>query len=473
MKTRKNPRPSRGQQPPGRPERSPALPPAAAHASHPESLMMSLGYDPQSAMGAIKPPVFASSTYVFPDAETGKARFAAAHGAPAEPGTEGLIYARLSHPGMELAEQRLAVWDGAEGSALFHSGMSAISTALLAYLRPGDALLFSGPLYGGTDHLIRQVLTDMGIRVMEFRAGQTEAQVLAAAQEAGLQGRVRMVFVETPGNPTNDLMDLALCRRLADQLGEPGVPALLAVDNTFLGPMWQRPLEHGADLVLYSATKYLGGHSDLVAGAVCGSEAVLAPIRSLRVYLGSGAGPWESWLLLRSLETLSVRTRRQADSAAVVARFLEQHALVSQVRWLGFLEGAKSEAARIYRQQCLGPGAMISFYLEGGEEEAFRFLNSLQLIRLAVSLGGTESLAEHPASMTHYGLDAELKDQLGIAPNLIRLSVGLEHPDDLIADLERGFAALRPAQCSQRKGRRDQSNWATRSSTPMPSASAL
>jgi methionine-gamma-lyase len=473
MKPRKSPRKGREQRPTRRQESGQTLPPAAAHAVHPESLMMSLGYDPQSAMGAIKPPVFASSTYVFPDAETGKARFAAAHGEPAEPGTEGLIYARLSHPGMELAEQRLAVWDGAEGSALFHSGMSAISTAMLAYLKPGDALLFSGPLYGGTDHLIRHVLTGMGIRVMEFRSGQTESEVVASAQAAGLDGLVRMVFVETPGNPTNDLIDLVLCRRLADRLGQPGQPALLAVDNTFLGPMWQRPLEHGADLVLYSATKYLGGHSDLVAGAVSGSEAALAPVRALRVYLGSGAGPWESWMLLRSLETLAVRTRRQAETAAVVARYLARHPLVSQVRWLGFLSEDDGAAHRVYRQQCLGPGAMISFYLKGGEEEAFRFLNSLQLIRLAVSLGGTESLAEHPAAMTHYGLDPQLKEQLGIAPNLVRLSVGLEHPDDLIADLDRGFAALRPAQRKAGASRRTQSNWATKSSTPMPSASAL
>ncbi len=407
---------------------------------HPESLMMSLGYDPHSARGAIKAPLYASSTFVFPDAETGKARFASAHGQ--EGGQPGLVYSRLGHPGLELAEERLKIWDGAEDCAIFHSGMSAISTTLLAFLKPGDVLLFSGPLYGGTDHFIRQFLTGMGIEVVEFEARERESSILLRLRRAGLLDRVRMMFIETPANPTNELIDLERCQKLCQRLSQPDRRVLLAVDNTFLGPIWQHPLRHGADLVLYSATKYIGGHSDLIAGAVCGNRLLLDPIRNLRVYLGTAADPWVCWLLLRSMETLSLRMERQAASAAVIAAYLARREGVVAVRYLGFLGPEHGEAYSTYKNQCEGPGAMISFYLNGKEAEAFRFLNALKLVHLAVSLGGTESLVEHPASMTHSGLAPELRERLGITDNLIRLSIGLEHPDDLIADLERGFSAI-------------------------------
>ncbi len=407
---------------------------------HPESLMMSLGYDPQSFGGAVKAPLFASSTFVFPDAESGKARFAAAHGDP--DAEAGPVYARLGHPGLTLAEERLKVWDAAEDCAIFHSGMSAISTTLLAYLRPGDAILFSGPLYGGTDHLIRSFIQSMGIQAVEFSAQEPETAILLRLRRLGLQERVKMIFVETPANPTNELIDLRRCKSIARRFSSPDKKVLLAIDNTFLGPIWQQPLKHGADLVIYSATKYIGGHSDLIAGAVSGSCADLAPIRQLRVYLGTAAGPWVSWLLLRSMETLSVRMERQASTAAKIADFLLSHEGVKSVRYLGFLSEEHGEAFDIYTNQCEGPGAMISFYIHGTEQEAFRFLNALKLIKLAVSLGGTESLVEHPASMTHSGLDPEVRERLGISGNLIRLSIGLEHPDDLMEDLERGFAVL-------------------------------
>ena len=422
--------------------RSTPLPPNPADTPkrHLESMMMSHGYDPQTASGAIKTPLYATSTFAFPNAETGKERFAAAHGA--EGAAPGAVYSRLGHPGLELAEERLRLWDDAEACAIFHSGMSAISTTLLAYLKPGDVLLFNGPLYGGTDHFIRHYLPELGVHAVEFGPNEPESAIKLRLHRNGLQKRVKMIFVETPANPTNELTDLAACRSLADQLSTAGQRVLLAVDNTFLGPMWQHPLQHGADLVIYSATKYIGGHSDLIAGAVSGSIAALQPIKTLRVYLGTAADAWVSWLLLRSLETLSVRMKRQAESAAVVADFLRQHEDVLQVRYLGFLSPADGSAYTTYRLQCEGPGAMISFYLQGAEEEAFRFLNALELIRLAVSLGGTESLAEHPATMTHSGVALEDRERLGIHPNLIRLSIGLEHPQDLIADLQLGFAAI-------------------------------
>jgi methionine-gamma-lyase len=408
---------------------------------HPESGMMSIGHDPHTHHDAVKTPLYASSTYVFPDAATGAERFRAAHG---EEGAEGgPIYARLGHPNLLVAEARVKAWEGAESALLFHSGMSAISTTLLAHLRPGDALLFSGPVYGGTDHLLRETLPGFGVTVLEFGAHEKEAAILRRVRDAGLAGRVAMIYVETPANPTNELVDLARVRRLADRFSSAERRTLVAVDNTYLGPLWQRPLDHGADLVLYSATKYLAGHSDLLAGAVLGHESAVAPVRGMRVYLGTAAGPWTAWLLTRSLETLKLRMDRQAQSAETVARWLRERPEVTGVRYLGFLTEADGESHAIYRKQCLGPGAMIAFTLEGGREEAFAFLDGLELVRLAVSLGGTESLAEHPASMTHAGMAPEDRERLGVTENLVRLSVGVEHPEDLTADLERGFARYR------------------------------
>jgi methionine-gamma-lyase len=218
-----------------------------------------------------------------------------------------------------------------------------------------------------------------------------------------------------------------------------GRPAVI-VDNTFLGPLWQRPLEHGADLVIYSLTKYVGGHSDLVAGAVLGTRAALKPIRSMRSGLGTMSDPHTGWLLMRSLETLELRMSRAGENAARVAAYLRTHPAIERVGYLGFLEDG-SPQSDIYARQCAGPGSTISVYVKGGEAEAFRFLDRLTLIKLAVSLGGTESLASHPAAMTHIAVPEARKTRFGLLPNLVRISVGVEHPDDLIADLRQALEA--------------------------------
>ena len=247
-----------------------------------------------------------------------------------------------------------------------------------------------------------------------------------------------MILIETPANPTNDLIDITLCAKIAARHSTPERRVLLAVDNTFLGPLFQHPLEHGADLVLYSATKYIGGHSDLIAGAVLGAATLVEPIRAFRTMLGTQTDPWTGWLLMRSLETLKVRMERQAESAGVVAAYLAGHPKVQRVNYLGHLaEGSPQHD--LYRRQCLGPGAMISFEVVGGVEGAYRFLNSLQLVHLAVSLGSTESLAEHPATMTHSEATEEENCAAGVTAGLVRVSVGLEHPDDLILDLEQAL----------------------------------
>lgn len=412
------------------------------HKMHPESKMMSHGYNPEWSEGAIKCPIFQTSTFVFPTAEAGKAFFQVAAGLREQEKGEkvGLIYSRLNNPDLEILEDRLCLWDEAEACAVFESGMSAISTAMMEFLSPGDLLLFSAPLYGGTDHFIQHLLIRYGIKVMEFHPEETKEDLIRRVREMGLQDRLRMIFLETPANPTNALYDISLYRELADHFTTPANRPLLAVDNTYLGPVFQHPIKHGADLVLYSATKYIGGHSDVIAGACLGSLELIQRIKSLRTYLGSMAGPWTGWLLMRSLETLKIRMERQAANAKVLAEYLLKLPDIHDVHYLGFLTEADGRQYEIFRKQCLSPGAMISFEVGQSEEEAFAFLNSLRLIKLAVSLGSTESLIQHPASMTHASVEPERKIEMGIKDNLIRLSVGIEHPDDLIFDIEQALA---------------------------------
>jgi methionine-gamma-lyase len=410
------------------------------HPLRPESLMMSYGFDPFLSEGAVKPPIFQTSTFAFRNAEAGKRFFQVAYGLEAaEPGEEqGLIYSRLNNPNLEILEDRLTLWDGAEACALFDSGMAAITTSLLELCAPDDVVLYSGPLYGGTDHFIRHVLPKFRITGLGFRAGTPAEEIEHLVRESGVAPRIAVIYVETPANPTNALVDIAHCAALARQLSTPERPVYVLVDNTFLGPLWQHPLKHGADLVLYSATKFLGGHSDVVAGAVLGRRELLQRIRAMRTFLGTMGSPWTAWLLLRSLETLKLRMTSQMKNARYVADFLADHPMVERVYYLGHLTEDHPQFA-LYRRQCLAPGSMISFDVKGGEAAAFRVLNALELIKLAVSLGGTESLAEHPFSMTHADVPPAEKAAMGLTDKMIRLSIGVEHPEDLIADLRQAL----------------------------------
>ena len=407
----------------------------------PESLMMTYGYKPSLSEGAIKCPIFQTSTFVFQTAEEGKAFFEVAYGHRSKHEGEelGLIYSRINNPDLEILENRLSLWDEAEACAVFESGMAAITTVLLAFLKPGDYVLMSSPLYGGTDHFIKKILPQFGIHSITFGVGQRKEDIIAAIDAQGLGAKIALVFAETPANPTNDLIDIAMCKAIAQHYSAPEKEIYVAIDNTYMGPLWQHPLKHGADLVLYSATKYIGGHSDVIAGACLGSASLMAHVRGLRTFLGNMASPNTGWLLLRSLETLKLRMDAQAKNAVVVASFLNLHPKVEKVYYLGNLTPAAGRAYEIKQAQCLSDGAMIAFDIKGGEPEAFAFLNALQLIKLAVSLGSTESLAEHPATMTHVDVDADLKKELGISEKMIRLSVGVEHPDDIIQDLSQAF----------------------------------
>lgn len=413
------------------------------HLLHPETQMMNYGFDPALSEGAVKPPVFLTSTFVFRTAEEGRDFFDVVSGRQELPPGEsaGLVYSRFNHPNSEIVEDRLAVFEGTESCALFSSGMSAISTALLAFVRPGDVVLHSQPLYGGTETLLTKTLLPFGIGAAGFEDGTDEAVVRSAAEQAMRKGRVSMILIETPANPTNTVVDIPMLRRVAEEVGRrQGHTPVLACDNTMLGPVFQRPIEHGADLSLYSLTKYVGGHSDLIAGAALGSRAVMKPVRVLRGAIGTQLDAHSCWMLGRSLETLSLRMERADRNAHVVAGFLREHSKVAKVHYLPF-SPPDSAAARISAAQSTGAGSTFSFDIFGGQAAAFRFLNALQIFKLAVSLGGTESLASLPASMTHSGVPVQVRERMGILESTIRLSIGIEHPDDLVADLAQALAA--------------------------------
>ncbi|OAF04811.1 methionine gamma-lyase [Bradyrhizobium centrolobii] len=412
------------------------------HMLHPETLMLTYGYDPQLSEGAIKPPVFLTSTFVFRTAEDGQDFFDFVSGRrePPEGMGAGLVYSRFNHPNSEIVEDRLSVYERAESCALFSSGMAAIATTILAFVRPGDVILHSQPLYGGTETLLANTLARLSISAVGFADGIDETAVKQAAEAATRKGRIAMILIETPANPTNGLVDIAMIRRVADAIGQAqGHAPIIACDNTLLGPVFQRPIEHGADLSLYSLTKYVGGHSDLIAGAALGSKAIMKDIKALRGAIGTQLDPHSCWMISRSLETLSIRMEKADSNAHLVADYLRDHAKVAKVHYLGHHEAA-SAAGRVFARQCLGAGSTFSFDIVGGQPAAVKFLNALQIFKLAVSLGGTESLASLPATMTHSGVPADIRRKIGVLDSTIRLSIGIENPSDLIADLAQALS---------------------------------
>ena len=411
----------------------------------PESLMMSYGYKPALSEGAIKCPIFQTSTFVFKNAMEGKKFFEVAYGIREREKDEelGLIYSRLNNPDLEILENRLCLWDDAEDCAVFESGMSAISTTMMEFMKPGDLLLYSRPVYGGTDHFINHFLKKMNISAVGFLPNESKEDIIARIEVTGLAHKLAMIHIETPANPTNALIDISMCAEIKNYFSTDDKEVILSVDNTYMGPIWQHPLKHGADLVLYSATKYIGGHSDVIAGACLGSKELMARVKGLRTFLGNMAGPWTGWLLMRSLETLKVRMDQQAFNAKHVAEFLKNHPKVEMVYYLGEMaENGTQNEKDIINKQYSSYGAMIAFDIKGGEEDAFKFLDSLSLIKLAVSLGGTESLAEHPQTMTHADVDQEAKEQLKITEKLVRLSIGVENYNDLITDIRQALDAV-------------------------------
>lgn len=407
--------------------------------AHRETTAPFVGHHQASHEGSIKTPIYLTSTFKFSSAEEGAAHMETAYGVPgaASPKSTNAIYSRLSNPTLSAAEQRLSAWDDSEDAAFFASGMAAITTTFLAWTSAARPLWFCPPLYGGSEHFIREILPGIGVNVVEV----DQLDHLDAILEREGGRKPGMIYLETPANPTMQIHRIRTAADWARQHESEDHRMIVGVDNTYLGPILQRPLEHGADVLVYSATKYIGGHSDLIAGAASGKTDAVARIREYRHFLGGMADPNTCWMLMRSMETLAIRVRHQQDVAEQVFAHVRNHPKVQRFISAWPVDLPDGEKA-IAEEQMLGGGAMAAFEVAGGRAGAFRVLNALKHFQLAVSLGSTESLAEHPASMTHAGVPPEVKAQYGISEGLIRISVGIERPEDLIADLDQALAQV-------------------------------
>lgn len=394
----------------------------------PESAMMSHGYDAFLSEGAVICPEFHSTTYAFKSAKDAEKKFCQ------QTKESTLVYGRVNNPNAQILEERLALWENAESCVSFSSGMAAIFAVCFEFLKHGDMLLYSEPIYGGSHNLFSHILPEsMDITALGFNNLNFESQLKRAIVE--YHKIPKMIFIETPANPTNGLIDMSMCKKITRILNP-----LIVVDNTFLGPIYQHPLEHGADISVYSATKFISGHSDVIAGACAGSNEYMDRLRKIRMYLGSILGPDSASRLLRSLQTLELRMDKQVKNSEFITNYLNQHPKVRKVYSLSLLT-SDDLGFDIYKKQCLAPGAVISFDIKGGKNEAFRFLDSLSLFKLAVSLGSNESLAQHPFTMTHAGLPTQDKEKFGITESMIRLSIGIEHKEDLMQDLDQALAS--------------------------------
>jgi cystathionine gamma-synthase/methionine-gamma-lyase len=411
---------------------------------HRETLAVSAGYDPKAHHGAVKPPLFASSTFAYESAQHAKdvhAGYFVKTADEAKDAVAGYIYARLDHPNMQMLQARLAVLDGAEDAAVFNCGMAAINAIMQAFLQPGDVVLHTRPIYGGTDGLLYSHLTKFGVTPVGIDDALDPDSAMSAARSAMSQGRVALVMVETPANPTSGIADIALMARVADEIGAAqGTRPPVVVDNTFLGPFQQNPLAHGADLCMTSLTKYAGGHSDLLAGGVSGKAGLIHVLKQLRTLLGSHLDAHTCWMVLRSLETMGLRTERADRNARQIAEFLRGNTAIAAVNYVGF-QAPGTRAHDVFVRQCRGAGSTFTFKILGGEAAAFRFLDRLGVIRMAVSLGGTETLICHSASTTHFNVPEARRLAVGIDENSLRISVGIEHVDDLIEDLRQALEA--------------------------------
>ncbi|PEE38245.1 methionine gamma-lyase [Bacillus pseudomycoides] len=379
---------------------------------HIETALIHHGYESKMHKGSLTPPLFQTSTYTFETAQQGEASFAGQD--------PSYIYSRLGNPTVELFEERMAVLEGGESALAFGSGMAAISATLLAFLRAGDHIVCSNGLYGCTYGFL-EVLEEKFMITHSLCDMETEEEI-----EETIRPNTKLIFVETPINPTMRLINLEKVIKVAKQN-----ELLVIVDNTFCSPYLQTPLTLGCDVVLHSATKYIGGHGDVVAGVtVCKTKKLTEQIRPIRKDIGGIMAPFDAWLLLRGLKTLAVRMDRHCDNAEKVVAFLKNHESVEAV-WYPEGEIASSQMKR--------GGGVISFTIKGGKEEAQAFMNELQFITIAVSLGDTETLVQHPATMTHAVIPAAVRHEMGISDNLIRLSVGLESWEDIVSDLAYAF----------------------------------
>jgi cystathionine beta-lyase/cystathionine gamma-synthase len=403
-------------------------------AVRPRTAVLTRGFDPSLSVGSARPAVFRSSTYVFDSPEAAERAFAMTTGKikPPDGARPDLIYSRISHPNAEILEDQIVPLEhGAHAAAVFNSGMAAIMTAFFTFGRHRGSIVYTTPLYGGTTGLIHQFLEPFGMTGVAIPSGDS------AALEAAIRSAHNccIVYLETPANPTLIMTDIEHAARSASQ--HPDRPVVM-VDNTFLGPAFQHPLHLGADLVLYSATKYLSGFSDMVAGvALARDPEVINMIRSRRAMFGNILQPDECWMLDSRLPTVALRMNRQSKNAQRLAEALNGHKKLCRVVYPTLFQDP--EQIRIFHKQCAFPGAIFSIEFRGGKPAAFEFLRHVRIARNAVSLGGVETLTCHPKTTTHSGMSEEELARSGVTDGLVRVSVGIEDWRDLLADFEQAL----------------------------------
>ncbi|PHR55045.1 MAG: methionine gamma-lyase [Robiginitomaculum sp.] len=380
------------------------------------------GYDGREAEGAINPPVYMSSTFAFDTTEQGAARFAGE--AP------GHFYSRISNPTLQVLETRFADLENAEAGLSFASGMGAITSVLWTFLSAGDEIITDKTLYGCTFAFLQHGLARFGVKVTTIDLSDP------LALQAAINPKTKIVFFESPANPNMKLVDIAAIAKIARANG-----AKTIIDNTYCTPYLQRPLDLGADIVVHSATKYLSGHGDLIAGLAAGNADDMLRVRTegLKDMTGAVLDPLSAHQLMRGIKTLALRMDRHCASALTLAQHLQSHQAIAQIRYPGLPSFPQYELAQ---KQMLAGGGLITLELAGGYHQAVRFMNQLQLIKRAVSLGDADSLIQHPASMTHSAYTPDERAEYGISESLIRLSVGLEDVDDIWNDIEQALASL-------------------------------
>ncbi len=411
----------------------------------PETDILTRGFDPTLSVGSARPAVFRSSTYVFSSPEAAERAFDIMGGrgqTRAAGENVDLVYSRFNHPNAQILEdQILPLEPGATVAAAFNSGMAAVMTALLAVLKPGDSLIYTVPIYGGTQTLIQGFLQPFGIEGVAVQAGQADAIDQAIRTTRNL----RVVLIESPANPTVIMTDIKRACETVARLPLAGSNGrgmaerpLVMIDNTFMGPAFQHPLALGADVSLYSATKYLGGYSDIIGGVALAKDAALMQkIRSKRSLFGNILQPDECWILNTRLPTVTLRMNRQSKNAQRIAERLAGNPKIQKIYYPTLFDDP--EQSRIYREQCDRPGGLVSIDVKGGKPAAFNLLRNLRLARNAVSLGGVETLACHPRSTTHSAWSARDLDEAGIGEGLVRVSCGIEDWEDLLADFEQAL----------------------------------
>ena len=411
--------------------------PKSSYRVRPETAVLTKGFDPQLSVGSARPPVYRSSTYVFSSPEAAERAFAIALGKSPALADESpdLIYARLNHPNAEILEDHLVPLEpGSTGAAVFNSGMAAIYTVLMGLLERNGSMLYTQPLYGGTQHLIHQIIEPLGFAAYPVDAGDAAAMTAAIERLDNL----RLVLIETPANPTLVMSDI---KQAAEAVHRHPRRPLLAIDNTLLGPTFQHPLTCGADLAIYSATKFLGGFSDLLAGVVLAADAGLIQVlRGMRGLLGNILQADECWTLDSRLSTVALRMNRQSKNAQRIAERLARHPRVQRVLYPSLFTDV--EQIRIRDTQTDYPGSLLTLILEGGKPAAFNFLRHLTIGRNAVSMGGVETLVCHPLTTTHSELSSAESEKAGISDSLVRISVGTEHWQDLLDDFTRALDAI-------------------------------